>query len=136
MKMKETLCAHGIGHSRDVHTCDGCCVPTWKVSPSETNQAADAAFLLWHASLDPIAVAANESFHSEKHRNEMARHEFDKQVRQAAPAPRYPTETRWEIPTRAKRKVSPRPRVEVRSDFTVRQIEIATAALEKTNGKN
>lgn len=97
---------------------------------------ADVAFLLWHASLDPVTVAANESFHSEKHRKEMVRHELDKQTRQVAPAPRYPTETRWEISTRANRKVSARPRVEVRSDFTVRQIGIATAALEKTNGKN
>jgi hypothetical protein len=23
---REWLCEHGIGHSKNIHTCDGCCI--------------------------------------------------------------------------------------------------------------
>ena len=36
------------------------------------------AFLLWMESLDPVKVAATESFHSENHRKSMALHEAEK----------------------------------------------------------
>jgi hypothetical protein len=38
-------------------------------------------FVLWMQSLDPVAVAANNSFHSQNHRDEMKRHELDKRGR-------------------------------------------------------
>lgn len=42
-------------------------------------------FVLWMQSLDAQKVAANESFHSAKHREAMRIHEFEKMRRQLRP---------------------------------------------------
>lgn len=91
------------------------------------------AFLLWFASLDPFTVAANESFHSAKHRAEMKRHEFHKMSIRIVETPRFPIEQANDTPKR-ERKSSTRTRVKIETGFTARQIEIASAAMEKQNG--
>jgi len=42
-------------------------------------------FVLWMQGLDPVKVAANESFHSSNHRQAMQIHEFEKMRRQLRP---------------------------------------------------
>jgi hypothetical protein len=42
-------------------------------------------FVLWMQGLDPVKVAANESFHSSNHRQAMQIHEFEKMRRELRP---------------------------------------------------
>lgn len=87
---------------------------------SEHLTDADVAFILWMNGLDAVEVAKTNSFHSVAHRNvlvsQIERKIIKPRVMSAQPA-----------------KVVKRKRKKETLSFTAKQIEIAVAALERTN---
>lgn len=97
-------------------------------------------FSLWMQTLDPLELAATNSFHSRAHREEMLRHELDK-ARRTVSESRFTRELRdigemWDARAtpvvKAKRKATLAKRIKANPtyNFTEQQLAIAMKAEE------